>query len=499
MADGTTIEVFLESDKRVARIEITPVDDFDEIQLDHVEEIVRKRGVVINDDVLARLSAIVSSFNEQPARISEVIARAIEPTHGMDASLDWEAGFAPEEAAVDASESPAQDADAAPDAEPAAADETVDFYNVSHFSTIEPGTHIATVIEPTGGTPGRDVTGEQIPARPGRPLQIKIGEGLILTDEQKVVANQTGVMQFNGRSLSVTRLLEVPDYVDFSTGNINFDGAVVVRHGVRDNFVVKAGEDLIVYGLVEAASIICSGSVTLRRGMSGHPELDRGQVLIDGDLHTRYLMNVRGRIRGDVRFRRELMDCNLIVGGELHGEQGSIVGGSVDVTGQARVAVIGTPGNARTVITLGNVGMVSAQLGRLRNMKAEHERTVQRAQNELNKLGTDRSLMQPSERERMMDFTFSMNEAKRSLHFIQKKEAELIDAIKGQQKLDLWVLRAIYPGVQINAGTHEVTFSSEIKGPIHIFWDHMHRLRYRLGNSEARPLGDIARDMNMAA
>lgn len=97
MANETTIEVFLDSDKRTARIELVPVDDFDELQLDHVEEVVRKRNVVITDDVLDRLSAITQQFNEKPAKLSDVIARAVEPTHGVDATLAWEDGFQPEE------------------------------------------------------------------------------------------------------------------------------------------------------------------------------------------------------------------------------------------------------------------------------------------------------------------------------------------------------------------------------------------------------------------
>ncbi len=57
--------------------------------------------------------------------------------------------------------------------------------------------------------------------------------------------------------------------MDFSTGNIDFEGDVRVLKGIRDIFEVRATGNIEVGGLIEASTIDAGGSVFAKGGMAG--------------------------------------------------------------------------------------------------------------------------------------------------------------------------------------------------------------------------------------
>ena len=60
------------------------------------------------------------------------------------------------------------------------------------------------------------------------------------------------------KSAKVSNTLEIDQNVDFSTGNIDFPGNVIVHRSVKDCFTVKARDDIEVRGLIEAATLIAN-------------------------------------------------------------------------------------------------------------------------------------------------------------------------------------------------------------------------------------------------
>lgn len=119
--------------------------------------------------------------------------------------------------------------------------------------------------------------------------------------------------------LRVIELYEVPGFVDFSTGNIDFEGSVHVRQGIRDRFEVKATGSIIVDGLVEGATIHCGGDFTAHQGMVGK---ERGLLFVKGNADVGYLNNVKAEIIGNLTVRRELMNCDLVIGKSLNCKHG---------------------------------------------------------------------------------------------------------------------------------------------------------------------------------
>jgi len=470
------VEVRISNDRSLATLVIP--EDFDPFQMEVaiIVRCARERGVILADDVMAQLEEIAQSFRDRPRPIEKVVARATPPVDGEDGRLEWQEGFNPEEHAQPVM----------PDDE----DGRVDFYNQVSYVGVEVGDHIATILPPTEGEEGRDVTGASIPSKPGKPVDVKTDPSLVVADDGRVLAQTAGVLEFSNRTLSIARLMEVAESVDFSTGNINFDGSVHVREGVRDRFVVKTTENLAVDGLVEAATIITGKDFHCRRGVAAK---DRGQILVGGDAHVGYLNNVRGRIRGSLFVRRELMDCELIVGKNLVSSQGAIIGGRVIVTGEVQIGSLGSGGGAATMIVLGEVPLLAAQIHRLDTMIRECRSELERMREACETSGSAGDVRLP---------TALQAKASRLLHRIAactRKREELLEEVPAKRTLSLQVSKVIRAKVHLRVADREFLFEEDMRGPLRVEWDGRRQIVCRRGDGQAGPIFDFAREVNIAA
>ncbi|MDY7107248.1 MAG: FapA family protein [Planctomycetota bacterium] len=475
-AGAPSIDLKISADRSEASVIIPERFDPDALEVGLVTRCISERGVILDEENHGLVEQLVESFRDDPRRIEEIIARSTPPVDGKDGRLEWMPGFDPNEEAVPA--------------EPDDPKAPVDFYSQVSYIGVRAGDHVATLIAPTTGEDGQDVTGAALTARPGKAVDVRIDESLTVDDDGHVIAQTAGVLEFNDRTLAIARLMEVPEYVDFSTGNIDFDGSVHVREGVRDRFVVKATENLAVDGLVEGATVITGGDFHCRRGMAAK---DRGQILVGGDAHVGYLNNVRGRVRGHLFVRRELMDCELIVGKSLSSSQGAIVGGRVIVTGPAEIATLGSPGGTPTLLVLGEVPLVAVHVHRLDQMILAFRAELERLRE-----GGDGSGAGGA----MRHVTAVQNRITRLQHAIDRcgqKRAELAERIPDARTVQLLVNKAIWSKSRLRIAGREFAFDGDVKGPLRIEWGGRRQIICRRGDGAETPLFDLARETGIAA
>jgi len=116
----------------------------------------------------------------------------------------------------------------------------------------------------TPAIPGRDgvnVRGEVVKAKDGKEIELAAGMGTTLIENSKIVAAINGRPVFEKGVISVVPLQVIPGDVDANTGNIRFDGDVLVKGSVKEGTKVVAGGEVIVYGSVYGAEIISRGNV----------------------------------------------------------------------------------------------------------------------------------------------------------------------------------------------------------------------------------------------
>lgn len=477
------LEILINADRTSASVVIPTDFSVDMLNASLIGQCARDAGVIINAAVEKRCCEIEKDFLENPRKMEAVIAEAIPVENGENGSFLWIEGYDPNH--IDDSKTHIIKEDG-----------TTDHYNVMSYINVEVGTHIATLTPPTGGTDGLDVTGQNITAIPGKKYELTVDESVEVKETGEIIAEVTGVIQFSNRELRVSRVLEIPEFVDFSTGNIDFNGSVKVKEGVRDCFVVKATEDITIEGLIEAATIMCGRDFVCNCGMAAK---DRGVLMVDGNVEINYLNNVRGRIKGNLEVKNEIVNCELAVAGNLISKMGSIIGGKVMVTGKVEIGKLGSEAGTKTRMYLASAPILIAQFNRLCEYGDNMKTLLEETQERLISLSQNKDSLKPEDHELMKTMAVEMTNLKNKLELCSSKQNELKAQITSTKTMDLSVLKVIHTHVHLIIQHREVVFENSLKGPVRIYWDESGVLQYRQSDGPVYPLANVTKELNIAA
>jgi len=175
-------------------------------------------------------------------------------------------------------------------------DGSINFRELQEFPAVERGQVIGIIRPPVPGEPGMSVKGEPVLPEPPLPLVITEGKGIVVVDEAKVVATESGQphVKVNGRfaKISIVPKLTVPHDVNLKCGNVRFAGAVEVLGAVQDGMEVEAQGAVWVHGNVNMATIGSGSSITIRNNaITSELSAGRSSMLVQelhrmlGDLH----------------------------------------------------------------------------------------------------------------------------------------------------------------------------------------------------------------------
>ncbi|MGH2519517.1 MAG: FapA family protein, partial [Chloroflexota bacterium] len=284
----------------------------------------------------------------------------------------------------------------------------VDWRGVSAITSVEAGTPVARKIPAVPGEPGVNVLGHQVPARQPRDVRVALGTGTALAEDDAnvVLATVSGAARLDvAGKVTVDNTYLVRGDVDLTTGNVDFDGSVVIDKDVRRGFSIKATGDVEVTGLIEEASIIAGGSIIAVGGVvggSGAASLQAGR-----DIVARFANQATLLAGHDVILGQEAINCRIeaegriAVGGSVP-TRGFIRGGTLRAAQSISAYTVGAARGSRTELQVGydwllprKLQSVEAELqtrqGQLEKTRAQlHELQGERAQREL---GTEQRLL----------------------------------------------------------------------------------------------------------
>ena len=123
------------------------------------------------------------------------------------------------------------------------------------FVLVKANETLAIRIPQTKGKPGKNIFGETVPAQNGRPIPIPAGKNTKIIGENQLVATINGQIVDTGNKISVDPRLEIQGSVGVGTGNIDFDGTVLINGDVTQGFYVKATGDIEIKGSINGAEV----------------------------------------------------------------------------------------------------------------------------------------------------------------------------------------------------------------------------------------------------
>jgi uncharacterized protein len=233
-------------------------------------------------------------------------------------------------------------------------DGRVDYKDLGLYISVAVGTLLLRRIPPTEGTPGTAVDGAAIPAPPAvdRAAIPSIGTALLKDDPDVIVATRPGQPYFFENSVRVDPTLEI-DTVDPSTGNVIFDGNIIVRGPIESGYVVKAGQDLTVLDTVEGADLSAGKNMVLLTGVYGR---NKSNVTAGGNLEARFLSDCTVRCGGNIEVMDLIAHCSVECEGIIYlgksGGKGQAFGGKLVAMRGIQARLLGSVSEAATLVEL---------------------------------------------------------------------------------------------------------------------------------------------------
>ena len=244
-------------------------------------------------------------------------------------------------------------------------DGTLDMHNLGDIEVVDVGQHLVRRVPSKPGEAGSDVFGNTLLSEALKDTQFDEGEGTEISsdDPHLLIANRHGVPLKLRYGMKVDEVLVVRD-VDLNTGNVDYDGSVMIKGDVKNGMCVSATGDVYVNGFVENARISAQGNVVVKQGVIGKPEVIKDPKGIEAEdacyikgnnVMARYAQNAFLEAEDKVELGAQLLHCIVLGCRELHvGDDGKrkakLVGGVANISESAHIGTLGSVASTTTIL-----------------------------------------------------------------------------------------------------------------------------------------------------
>ncbi len=316
-------------------------------------------------------------------------------------------------------------------------DGSVDHYELNFVQNVEAGSVIAEWVEldgTDGETDHRFISMDKVfPAGKGTGIKKK--------EPNNLYAAVSGCVSYLDDKIVVKQTLELPDDVDFHTGNINFIGDLTVGGSVKSGFVVQ-GRNVTILGQVEGARVEALQDLSCPGGIKGAKE---GFVEAGRSVKLAFCEFALLKAGSDILVKGSLMHSDvyagerLAVGGRLTG--GTIYCHEYVYVGEQLGGGLGTD----TTLVLGydpTLLYADAQYNRrIRKLHAD--------------IGLFEKLLDKND-EHVEEFTQKLEASNRELELVKLLKFKLWEGLQESERVEnckVLVPGKVNPGVEISIGS----------------------------------------------
>lgn len=380
-------EVYVSEDKLKAHLSITPNFGGKEITLDDVQHLLAEKKVIWGIVPIEELEAIIAK-----GRCADfIVAQGLEPVAGVDAKF---LSLMPEVH----ERKPHVDENG-----------NIDYRELGDITIVRKDEVLMQRIPPVPGKKGRNIFGEIIEPTGGADIPFsgdKKGVYVNPEDSNQLLSSITGQPVQIPNGMIVSPVLTVKQ-VNFASGNIRFDGSVVVQGDVKEGMKVYALEDITIEGSVTDAQIECMGTLHIKGGVTGNSELiANGDINIDGGVqgsqeihepvgddepvvakivsHSSVILgfvenfNVEAGV--DIVVEKYAMNSQLMAGNKIvagaknSAKKSSLMGGITWAMMMVKATIIGASSGIKTHVQVGTNPYIQKRIQAIRKILAPNDK-----------------------------------------------------------------------------------------------------------------------------
>ena len=334
----------------------------------------------------------------------------------------------------------------------------IDYRDLGEIQVVHAGDPLMLRHRATTGTPGANVLGAPIPPRPGKEVMYapQLGGVAPSPDNPDLLqATQTGQPVVVKDGVIVEPVFTLPA-VNMASGNIHFDGSVVIRGDVGAGMTVKASGDIEVGGVVENAHLEAGGSIVIKGGALGSIDQKGGSeytLRCGHNFQAAYAQKVRIEAGDSIFIDDMAMQCELTAGHHIKvgkGKRGHIIGGRAQAMLSIVARVLGAPNRIATHCHIG----VSPSLQKEARELAEQRDALETQLLEISKL-LDFASHNPGRLHPEMIDKARQTAAAHSDDIARLRQAEqaLADRIALAQEARVVAEETLHEGVEVHVGS----------------------------------------------
>lgn len=334
----------------------------------------------------------------------------------------------------------------------------VDYKEIKLVQSVPEGSILAELLSPESGFDGKNVLGEILPAHDGREVQWRLGSNVHLSEDgQKAIASITGRPVYDQHDiLRVDETIRL-EQVDYSTGNIDFPGTIIVGEKIADGFKLDVAGSIIVEKSFGKAFLKAKGDIILNGGFMGH---DEGSIDSGGDIYARFVERGRLHASGSIYIKDASMHAELIAGDSIwiKGGRGELIGGKAVAGRNIICHKLGAVVETKTHLVVGSPPELIDELQKIQDEITEKEEILQKV------LHTKKNLEEAMKKRTLDDEEWDMLNKLRGLHTkftnsldsLQNQFEFAVNSFEPGEDSYVAVLDEIYHGVEIMFGKNRI-------------------------------------------
>ncbi|GAB6097715.1 hypothetical protein JCM14469_39690 [Desulfatiferula olefinivorans] len=199
----------------------------------------------------------------------------------------------------------------------------IDFKNRGEIPYVEEGTLLAEITPSVQGKSGRDIYGRDLLVEKVPEMILRCDTGTRQSDDKtRIYAAVSGQPKLNfGDRIQVLSELTIPGDVGFETGHVEFEGNVIIKGAVLEDFIVKGAT--VTAREVIGATIFAGGDLTVHDGISN------STLHVVGNIQAKFIHKSIIHAYGNVEADKEIIDCRIENSGACLVERGKIISSEI--------------------------------------------------------------------------------------------------------------------------------------------------------------------------
>ena len=173
----------------------------------------------------------------------------------------------------------------------------------------------------------------------------------VFVSSGRIYAGINGTFKIINDIILVAPCLEIEHNIDYSTGDLKFDGDILIHQSIIEDFIVTATRDIIVDGSIEPTDVNCGRDLTIGQGVLGS---EKHTITVGGDFNSVHVENAILKVKGNIFIENSSLKSSLYSLKKLiSGDKCSIVGGLLFIQNGIVTHNIGNDFGVETKICLG--------------------------------------------------------------------------------------------------------------------------------------------------